>query len=112
MSATDAPAAAPTTEAPVSPTQSVRLGIEGMHCASCASIIDCDATTDSGELNSCCAHSMSAKWHRSAIPAIDAAVSRIIRYPFVETSRSGRATAGAVRRDIRSYVFLIGPSTV
>ncbi|MGB0093170.1 MAG: heavy metal translocating P-type ATPase, partial [Solirubrobacteraceae bacterium] len=40
MSATEIPAAAPTTAAPVLPTQTVRLGIEGMHCASCVARVE------------------------------------------------------------------------
>jgi Cu+-exporting ATPase len=40
MSATEIPAAAPTTDAPVLPTQIVRLGIEGMHCASCVARVE------------------------------------------------------------------------
>jgi cation transport ATPase len=40
MSATEIPAAAPTTDAPVSPTRTVRLGIEGMHCASCVARVE------------------------------------------------------------------------
>jgi Cu+-exporting ATPase len=40
VSATEIPAAAPTTDAPVSPTQTVRLEIEGMHCASCVARVE------------------------------------------------------------------------
>ena len=40
MSATETPAAASTTDAPVSPTQTARLGIDGMHCASCVARVE------------------------------------------------------------------------
>jgi len=48
MSATEISAAAPTTDAPVSPTQTVRLGIEGMHCASCVARVEQELTRTPG----------------------------------------------------------------
>jgi P-type Cu+ transporter len=44
MTATEIPAASPTTAAPVSPIQTVRLGIDGMHCASCVARVELERT--------------------------------------------------------------------